>query len=94
MIFDPEDVDIDLKELEIGESDRGMIHSRSREREIIQNEEGDFEGRGEHELSYFSSKIDSSSDITMDSDVLFAYEHARKNNPNLPPPPGLFNYMP
>ena len=34
MIFDPDGVDIDLKELEIGDSDRRMMHSRSREREF------------------------------------------------------------
>jgi hypothetical protein len=49
MVFDPDDEDIDLKDLEIGESDRRMMHSRSREREIVNNEEGEFEGRGEHE---------------------------------------------
>ena len=87
MIFDPDGVDIDLKELEIGDSDRRMMHSRSREREFNQNDDG------EHEQSYFSSKINSSSDITVDSDILDAYEHARKTNPNLPPPPGLVNML-
>ena len=79
MIFDDDPGDIDLKDLDIGESDR-LQQRHSRDRDI--GDRGD-DGRdpfdGSQQQSYFSSRIgDSSSDITVDSDMLAAYQHALK----------------